>query len=608
MPVNKNAMLRYVRIDQALKDRTHYYDIKLLLLYVNRGLDRSVTERQLREDLRFLRDERPFYAPIDTERHDGHICYVYSDRNYSIFSSYILPSTTLSPEAETTIERYVGKIRAKHSLAWAHRALMFALYCHSKRAKDGYEPIDEIKLTAILSKDEIALLQREYTAVINHCNDFGVKTIYDLWQDLTNIEHGERAAIICPKRLEIDWLATVLLDARGAEVDEYHKLPDTDADAPKYDYVFVGMPTRHNRPLPQFEALPDLADKLLKDGGQLFAVIPHIMLNYSKAPDVRKRLTHSPHNHSLLVVTEPALTGYQRGRDVALLRITRDGQGAITLADCSGVDFTTTHDADSDHNANVNTLRIVDTISRGDKLHVWKGTAQDLLPHDSLLPSRYILQPRATTTRKGTPLVELRSLVAPLVVHTTTQPPEHILYIGHLVNTEHYLDCDTDLSQITQQWSDLEHKPNQCSYIARDAILALYDGQNTYVARTHGISRDKPAAIPPTAVPLIVTSERISEEYLLRALGTRGVKKQLGLLSTTPAPIPFIRPRDFLSIRIPLPPLEEQQRLVEKDRRTHQAIQQANQEHQAMQQASGQDQSPADTPTPTANPSTTPQS
>lgn len=89
MPINKNAMIRIFRIDKALKNQSRYYNIDDLLNFVNLGLDIKVSRRQLFEDLRFMENEPPFYAPIERTMIDGRKRYRYSDPTYSIFNSFL---------------------------------------------------------------------------------------------------------------------------------------------------------------------------------------------------------------------------------------------------------------------------------------------------------------------------------------------------------------------------------------------------------------------------------------------------------------------------------------------------------------------------------------
>lgn len=308
--------------------------------------------------------------------------------------------------------------------------------------------------------------------------------------------------------------------------------------------------------------------------------MPYRSLNDSDAADVREALTRED-KYSLLVVTEPAYTSYRNMRDTALLSLTRDGGGTVTLANCNDPGFTKAQDAGNDCDYHIIPERIVDTIRHADTLYVWQGSARELLPGASLLPSRYLLRPSEPTTRRGIPIVELRDIIVLVRTYRRCKHPEHCPYISPKLLSDDSLDCDIDVSQITEQHDTAETRLDT-RIITRDCLLALYGGQSVFVARTHGISRDNPVVISPFAIPFVVKSDRITEEYLLGVLNdTKSVGRQLKRLSVSPISAPLIRPTDFLSLRIPLPSPAQQQKCVDRDCRTKQAIREARQKDNA---------------------------
>ncbi len=68
MPTNKNAQLRYQVLDRCFSDFTHKYTIDELLDKVNESLfdlyATKVQMRQIREDIKYMRDRISFNAPI----------------------------------------------------------------------------------------------------------------------------------------------------------------------------------------------------------------------------------------------------------------------------------------------------------------------------------------------------------------------------------------------------------------------------------------------------------------------------------------------------------------------------------------------------------------
>ncbi|HQO50813.1 MAG TPA: hypothetical protein PK939_10310 [Bacteroidales bacterium] len=92
MPTNLNALIRYKTIDKCLGNRLVKCTIRRLreecseALGEKRGIYKTVSERTIRDDIRVMRsDILGFNAPIAFE--DG--CYFYTEKDYSIFKTYI---------------------------------------------------------------------------------------------------------------------------------------------------------------------------------------------------------------------------------------------------------------------------------------------------------------------------------------------------------------------------------------------------------------------------------------------------------------------------------------------------------------------------------------
>jgi len=92
MPTNKNAQLRYRVLDECFSNFQRQYEIEDLLEAVNVKLyDFEGTEislRQLREDIKYMRDSVTYDAPIKAYPFDGKKCYYrYEDPDFSIFKT-----------------------------------------------------------------------------------------------------------------------------------------------------------------------------------------------------------------------------------------------------------------------------------------------------------------------------------------------------------------------------------------------------------------------------------------------------------------------------------------------------------------------------------------
>ena len=566
MPVNRNAMIRYVRIDQALKDKTHYYDIDGLLKFVNRGLDTPVSIRQLYEDLRFMRDEPPFRAPIERTMRMGRKRYHYSDPNYSIFSSYISKPETLTDETKGIIENYLNKNSSKMP-EFYYMQIMRYLYTIIRENK---KPDDKIDLSPFFSSDEIDKLMGEYSSVITYCYDHVRKNIYDLWVGLTDIKPGSDAAILWEKESKKDWKTPILLDAKGVNVVKRDTI-DTDGEEAslKYDYVFVGLPTlRGEQDRQKLEALPWIAANMLKAGGQLFIVVQHNFLNGKVSADVRRQLVTSGNKYSLLVVTEPSFTGTMLRRELCLVRVVNDGKAEITLADCHGNDFTNERDANTCFfNWDVNIARIADTIAHCDTSFIWQGKPEELTPNCSLLPSRYLMKRFFMQNKKGAEIVELRKVVSLPTIYLLDEERESCPYIYDKFLSTDYLDCDIDISQINK-YVPTNRKSRIHRILKEDCLIVKYNWETVMVGRIKGVA-DSHVAVDRYTIPLVANTDLITEDFLLRSLVSETTRFQHGMMCSTGNRSERIRYEDFLSIRIYLPSLEEQRRLCEKDRITN---------------------------------------
>ncbi|MCB0482420.1 MAG: WYL domain-containing protein [Flavobacteriales bacterium] len=93
MATNKNAYLRYRTLDKCFRNFGRKYYFEELLEEINEALSShdpntsGVQIRQLREDIKFMRSEEGFTAPIETYRDGRKGYYRYSDKNYSISNS-----------------------------------------------------------------------------------------------------------------------------------------------------------------------------------------------------------------------------------------------------------------------------------------------------------------------------------------------------------------------------------------------------------------------------------------------------------------------------------------------------------------------------------------
>ena len=92
MATNKNAQLRYQILDRCFSNFQKRYEIDDLLNEVNEHLldifGTTVSIRQIREDIKYMRDRMSYKAPIVAYNYDGKKCYYrYSNPNFHIYNN-----------------------------------------------------------------------------------------------------------------------------------------------------------------------------------------------------------------------------------------------------------------------------------------------------------------------------------------------------------------------------------------------------------------------------------------------------------------------------------------------------------------------------------------
>ncbi len=112
MPSNKNALTRYMFLDEMLSDRHHFYDIHDLTercndRLVTAGLS-EVTQRCIEKDINYLEYD-PFFAEIERFCAHGKRCIRYANPSFSIFKKELSnEESNLIYEVLNTIGQFEG--------------------------------------------------------------------------------------------------------------------------------------------------------------------------------------------------------------------------------------------------------------------------------------------------------------------------------------------------------------------------------------------------------------------------------------------------------------------------------------------------------------------
>ena len=125
MPTNKNAQLRYQILDRCFSDFTRKYEIQDLVDKVNDALydlyGKEVSLRQIREDIKYMRDRVSYDAPIKAYPLVGKRCYYrYEDRDFSIFNNEL--SVDDINKLQSTINM-LGRFRGTAANVWLEEVI-----------------------------------------------------------------------------------------------------------------------------------------------------------------------------------------------------------------------------------------------------------------------------------------------------------------------------------------------------------------------------------------------------------------------------------------------------------------------------------------------------
>ena len=115
-----------------------------------------------------------------------------------------------------------------------------------------------------------------------------------------------------------------------------------------------------------------------------------------------------------------------------------------------------------------------------------------------------------------------------------------------------YLNCDINretLKVSTRVESQM---------LTSDCLLVGFIGGKFKVGRLHGVTPDSPVALKNEVIPIKISSDFITEDFLLRSIMSEQSERQAHMLSTG-ITITRLSRQDFLSIVINVPMLKEQQ-------------------------------------------------
>ncbi|MCR4765340.1 MAG: WYL domain-containing protein [Bacteroidaceae bacterium] len=257
MPTNKNALLRYQILDRCFSDFNRKYEIQDLVDKVNDALSdlygTEVSTRQIRDDIKYMRDRLSYNAPIEAIPYDGKKCYYrYTDPHYSIFNNELTTEeiTTL----RSTIEM-LSRFRDGSKNAWLEEVISNLEYRFGVKANAenvvSFEQNEQLRglhflgdlIEAAIHHQPLQMLYRSYYGVEHNTivHPYHLKQFNNRWF-LLGVEETDLGTRLTNKALDR------IVKFTPANVPF---LPNTDIDFKEYFKDVVGVTVLQEHPTPE---------------------------------------------------------------------------------------------------------------------------------------------------------------------------------------------------------------------------------------------------------------------------------------------------------------------------------------------------------------------
>ena len=218
MPTNKNAQLRYQILDRCFSDFHRKYEINDLLEKVNDALmdlyGTEVSIRQIRDDIKYMRDRVTYNAPIKAYQYDGKKCYYrYEDDNFSIFNNELTMEEVT--KLRSTIE-ILNRYRGIPANAWLEEVISSLEYRFGVKANcenivsfdqnerlKGLEFLSEL-IDSAINHQPLRILYRTYSGkeIESIVHPYHIKQYNNRWFLLGLEENEEHGNYITNKALD----------------------------------------------------------------------------------------------------------------------------------------------------------------------------------------------------------------------------------------------------------------------------------------------------------------------------------------------------------------------------------------------------------------------
>ena len=511
----------------------------------------------------------------------------------------------LSAESKDIIFNLFSKLRGRSIISDTDKQLMVSLYGTMPFAKAEVLEIlsrYKVNLAEFLTGEEILVLQNEYAAVIPFCfqrtdmdrnaivhgidgvlhlpvslvelcmemaGDTANKSVYLPYSgDGSFALYCEGASVKGFEVSEDSWAISQILTSIfpvSQDINLVHssgEFAESQDSAELYDLVFTFPPVLDKREGRRvIDTIYRIITNRLKDNGELYAVLPLNFCFDSRGWfDVRKILLDYPGKFSVMVVSLPPVLQPVTSVPLCLVNFVKDGRGLVSLVDASGPEFFARQDVAGAKELVLKVQSILETIRKQDEKHVWFGGVKDLNSTLDLTPARYILSQNLPEKYEGHRTVRLGELIDTVHLGKGSRDIEATPLLGMKELSFKYLNCDINYGSIPVKQDRLFR------VLTSDALIVGFIGGKFKVGRIKGLSPEQYVSLRSEVLAFKITSKEVTEDYLLRSLLSEFAEMQANALATG-FPITRLSEKDLLNIMIPVPSIEDQERICKEDTR-----------------------------------------
>lgn len=508
--------------------------------------------------------------------------------------------TTLSTEAQSIVSNFYNDIRSKDAFSEPNKILMVSLYETSRNPQKEVLHILKdfrVNLSNYMQEDELLLLQAEYDNVIRYCS-FQVEevqngmfnrdngqiflpdSLVELCGRIANVEHGKSVYLpycgdgsfvrLCQnceiggfEQHSTSWALSqilmstiankndVVLDSRASNIK----------DSQKFDYIFTFPPFLQGRERRTIvDTLYHLITEHLNDNGQFFAILPMSFCSAaSRWFDIRKILLERE-EFSSMVIALPSMLEPFANISLCLVHFIKDHKGLIRLVDASTNEFFEKQDITVLKKNVLKVQSVIEAIQSQDKQHVWVGDVHNLTRNLDLSPARYLISQKLPQAPMGFKYHKLKDLITLLPLTRGQQDAHEVPLVGMKDLSFNFINCEIKANELSGKYSQ------QVRLLSEDALLVGFIGGKFKVGRMVGLSEKSCVFLRPEVFAVKVSSELITEDYLLYSILSAMTEQQAKALATGGA-ITRLTTNDFLEIEIPIPSIEEQVRICKAETR-----------------------------------------